>query len=188
MSGDDRQPGASLYDKLEHVSSPSSMNPAVYAKVMRSAIAVNGSFFNTQRMVSSISGMPISRTVQKTNIRQARCNLIEHPHSGRSMPDPLQGSSRQLVTATGDASQIPRGYFTLIPSGDEIELSATYVIAFTNVLAMKPGAHSCWANSIRCSDRPSALAEPVRFLRLRAGTEFRRWKIFFLSWPCFRRR
>jgi len=50
------EPGAevaSLYDKLELVIFPMFYGrPAAYAQVMRSAIAVNGSFFNTQRMVS----------------------------------------------------------------------------------------------------------------------------------------
>lgn len=44
---------ASMYDKLEHVILPMFYErPAAYAEVMRSAIAINGSFFNTQRMVS----------------------------------------------------------------------------------------------------------------------------------------
>lgn len=44
---------ASMYDKLEHVVLPMFYErPASYAEVMRSAIAINGSFFNTQRMVS----------------------------------------------------------------------------------------------------------------------------------------
>ena len=44
---------ASMYDKLEHVVLPMFYErPASYAEVMRSAIALNGSFFNTQRMVS----------------------------------------------------------------------------------------------------------------------------------------
>jgi starch phosphorylase len=44
---------ASLYDKLEHVIMPMyRQNPIAYAEVMRSAIAINGSFFNTQRMVA----------------------------------------------------------------------------------------------------------------------------------------
>ena len=44
---------ASLYDKLETIILPLFYGrPPIYAKVMRSAIAVNGSFFNTQRMVS----------------------------------------------------------------------------------------------------------------------------------------
>jgi starch phosphorylase len=44
---------ASLYNKLEHVILPMYyLRPEAYAEVMRSAIAVNGSFFNTQRMVS----------------------------------------------------------------------------------------------------------------------------------------
>lgn len=44
---------ASLYDKLESTILPLFYGrPSVYAKVMRSTIALNGSFFNTQRMVS----------------------------------------------------------------------------------------------------------------------------------------
>jgi glycogen phosphorylase len=42
----------SLYDKLEHVILPMFYTrPRAYAEIMRSAIAVNGSFFNTQRML-----------------------------------------------------------------------------------------------------------------------------------------
>jgi len=42
----------SLYRKLEEIIIPMFYNrPAEYARVMRSAIAVNGSFFNTQRML-----------------------------------------------------------------------------------------------------------------------------------------
>lgn len=44
---------ASLYDKLEMTIVPMFYGrPTVYAAVMRSSIALNGSFFNTQRMVS----------------------------------------------------------------------------------------------------------------------------------------
>jgi len=47
------QDAASLYDKLERVILPLYYGKAeAYAKVRRSAIALNGSFFNTQRMVS----------------------------------------------------------------------------------------------------------------------------------------
>lgn len=43
---------ASLYDKLERVIVPMFyLQPMAYAKVMRSAIALNGSFFNAQRMM-----------------------------------------------------------------------------------------------------------------------------------------
>lgn len=43
----------SLYKKLEHVILPLFYDKSdAYAKVMRSAIAMNGSFFNTQRMIS----------------------------------------------------------------------------------------------------------------------------------------
>ena len=50
---DASQDAASLYDKLERVILPLYYGkPEAYAKVRRSAIALNGSFFNTQRMVS----------------------------------------------------------------------------------------------------------------------------------------
>jgi starch phosphorylase len=43
---------ASLYEKLERVILPLYYKePDKYAQVMRSAIALNGSFFNTQRMI-----------------------------------------------------------------------------------------------------------------------------------------
>jgi len=51
--GDYSQDAASLYDKLERIILPLYYGkPEAYAKVRRSAIALNGSFFNTQRMVS----------------------------------------------------------------------------------------------------------------------------------------
>ena len=44
---------ASLYDKLEHTILPMFYSqPEAYGQIMRSTIAVNGSFFNTQRMLS----------------------------------------------------------------------------------------------------------------------------------------
>jgi starch phosphorylase len=44
---------ASLYDKLEHTILPLFYSqPPLYARLMRSTIAVNGSFFNTQRMLA----------------------------------------------------------------------------------------------------------------------------------------
>jgi starch phosphorylase len=47
------QDAASLYDKLERVILPLYYGkPEAYAKLRRSTIALNGSFFNTQRMVS----------------------------------------------------------------------------------------------------------------------------------------
>jgi starch phosphorylase len=43
----------SLYDKLEHTILPLFCSqPSAFAQIMRSTIAVNGSFFNTQRMLS----------------------------------------------------------------------------------------------------------------------------------------
>ncbi|MBM3939647.1 MAG: alpha-glucan family phosphorylase [SAR202 cluster bacterium] len=48
----DEGEAASLYDKLERVIVPMFYrNPDAYASAMRSAIAINGSFFNSQRMV-----------------------------------------------------------------------------------------------------------------------------------------
>ncbi len=50
--GGDEEEAASLYDKLERVILPLFYDdPDGYANVMRSAIALNGSFFNTQRML-----------------------------------------------------------------------------------------------------------------------------------------
>jgi starch phosphorylase len=47
------QESNSLYEKLEHAILPLFYRrPAEYAKVMRAAIALNGSFFNAQRMLS----------------------------------------------------------------------------------------------------------------------------------------
>ncbi len=49
---DRREDANSLYDKLEHIIFPLYLQVAEdYAEVMRHAIALNGSFFNTQRMM-----------------------------------------------------------------------------------------------------------------------------------------
>lgn len=53
LAEDEASEAASLYNKLETLIMPMYYGrPAAYAEVMRSTIAVNGSFFNTQRMVS----------------------------------------------------------------------------------------------------------------------------------------
>jgi starch phosphorylase len=50
--GDEQAEAESLYDKLENVVMPLYYkDPDSYAKVMRTAVALNGSFFNTQRML-----------------------------------------------------------------------------------------------------------------------------------------
>jgi len=50
--GGDEEEAASLYDKLERVILPMFYNdPDGFANVMRTSIALNGSFFNTQRML-----------------------------------------------------------------------------------------------------------------------------------------
>jgi starch phosphorylase len=49
---DSQAEAASLYDKLEHVIVPLFYKePDQFAEIMRSAIVLNGSFFNTQRMI-----------------------------------------------------------------------------------------------------------------------------------------
>lgn len=51
-ASDARKEAASLYDKLEYVIMPMFyQRPNAYAEVMRSAIALNGSFFTAQRMM-----------------------------------------------------------------------------------------------------------------------------------------
>jgi starch phosphorylase len=53
VGNDDATESRSLYNKLEHVILPLFYGqPEEFAKVMRSVIALNGSFFNTQRMLS----------------------------------------------------------------------------------------------------------------------------------------
>jgi starch phosphorylase len=52
MENDSKAEAVSLYDKLENAILPLFYNdPEKFACVMRSAIALNGSFFNTQRMI-----------------------------------------------------------------------------------------------------------------------------------------
>ena len=53
VSEDPTSEAASLYDKLESTIAPMFyQRPRAYAEVMRSTIAVNAPFFNTQRMLS----------------------------------------------------------------------------------------------------------------------------------------
>jgi starch phosphorylase len=49
--GDPAADAAALYEKLEHVAATFYRQPEVFARVRRCAIALNGSFFNTQRML-----------------------------------------------------------------------------------------------------------------------------------------
>ena len=52
LDGDQSKDANEIYIKLERVILPLYYGlPFAYAEVMRSAIALNGSFFNTQRMV-----------------------------------------------------------------------------------------------------------------------------------------
>ena len=64
-----------LYDKLERVILPMFYGlPYAYAEVMRNAIAVNGSYFNTQRMVMQYAynayfvETPLSRTPERAEV------------------------------------------------------------------------------------------------------------------------
>lgn len=57
---------AAMYDKLEFIILPTFYSrPHAWAEVMRSAIAINGSFFNTQRMVSQYAGNAYFRDGQR---------------------------------------------------------------------------------------------------------------------------
>jgi starch phosphorylase len=47
---------ASLYEKLEHSVAPMYANPTAWAEMQRHCIAVNGSFFNTHRMLAQYFG------------------------------------------------------------------------------------------------------------------------------------
>ena len=49
--GDAGADAAALYEKLEHVAATFYRQPDAFARVRRCAIALNGSFFNTQRML-----------------------------------------------------------------------------------------------------------------------------------------
>ena len=61
---------ASLYDKLEHTILPIFYSrPEAYGQIMRSTIAVNGSFFNTQRMLSQYVEKPTFRIVRTPAVR-----------------------------------------------------------------------------------------------------------------------
>jgi starch phosphorylase len=54
---DPEREAASLYDKLEYVVGPLVYGrPLAFAEVMRSAIALNGSYYNAQRMVTQYLG------------------------------------------------------------------------------------------------------------------------------------
>ena len=52
VSGPATEEAASLYNKLDEIVKLFYQRPASYGEVMRTAIAINGSFFHTQRMVS----------------------------------------------------------------------------------------------------------------------------------------
>jgi starch phosphorylase len=78
---DSAREAASLYQKLEAVILPMYYGrPTAWAEVMRSAIAVNGSFFNTQRMLSQYvanayypdGGGPMPRSVDGAHLMPER--------------------------------------------------------------------------------------------------------------------
>ena len=53
LASDSAAEAASLYEKLEYLILPAFYRrPVAFAEIMRSAIAINGPFFNAQRMVS----------------------------------------------------------------------------------------------------------------------------------------
>jgi starch phosphorylase len=51
---------ASIYKKIEHAAKQLAASPDAYGEIMRHAIAVNGSFFNTQRMVAQYARLAYS--------------------------------------------------------------------------------------------------------------------------------
>ncbi len=66
-TGDSQADAASLYDKLERDIVPCFYGkPQRYTEVMRSSIALNGSFFNTQRMVSQYVANAYMRSSEKS--------------------------------------------------------------------------------------------------------------------------
>jgi starch phosphorylase len=72
IDNDSRAEALSLYDKLENVILPLFYDmPDRYTQVMRSAIALNGSFFNTQRMVSQYLRNAYARSNGRENERLA---------------------------------------------------------------------------------------------------------------------
>jgi starch phosphorylase len=63
---------ASLYDKLEHTILPMFYGrPLAFAEVMRSTIALNGSFFNTQRMISQYVANAYFPEMERSVVRAA---------------------------------------------------------------------------------------------------------------------
>lgn len=63
---------ASLYEKLEHVVLPMFYsNPQLYARIIRSSIAVHGSFFNTQRMVSQYLLNRLRSRIQRVSTKRS---------------------------------------------------------------------------------------------------------------------
>jgi glycogen phosphorylase len=72
IDNDSSAEALSLYDKLENVILPLFYDmPDRYTQVMRSAIALNGSFFNTQRMVSQYLRNAYARANGRDNERLA---------------------------------------------------------------------------------------------------------------------
>ncbi len=64
---------ASIYEKIEHVAAQIASSPGAYGELMRYSIAVNGSFFNTQRMVQ----------------QYARLAYVQQPSSGLVFNEPV---------------------------------------------------------------------------------------------------
>ena len=50
----------SIYEKIAHIAAQLAASPRAYGELMRNAISVNGSFFNTQRMVQQYTRLAYS--------------------------------------------------------------------------------------------------------------------------------
>lgn len=82
VSGPAEEEAASLYSKLADITSLFYQRPASYRDVMRTAIAINGSFFHTQRMVSQYM-VNAYFPAEPLGPRSADRNTGTCPHCGR---------------------------------------------------------------------------------------------------------
>ena len=93
-ASDARKEAASLYDKLEYVIMPMFyQRPNAYAEVMRSAIALNGSFFTAQRMMEqylvNVYKMPSGeRALDVAGPDESRCLRRTRQHGAARLPEP----------------------------------------------------------------------------------------------------
>lgn len=89
---DDARDAAALYDKLEHTILVTFYERSMdYARVMRSAIALNGSYFNTQRMMFQYLANSYQGISRSTGSPASR-----HTSAGRRMPPGVAGVGQKF--------------------------------------------------------------------------------------------